>query len=144
MGNFGRATAILLSIAAVTSAAATPGNTDSVPAHHVKCTWNKRVGTPWGVNSTTVQGYVEVTCSGNLSKGNTEAQLQIFRDGEWKNHGNPVVSHNTTKIIHVNAKAPKRIGEWRYRTKGTHFGQHGNVSKLPAFYSPVRMSWRRG
>ncbi len=130
---------------ATPSVAATPG-----PAHHVSCHWNHRAGTPYSPGANSLKGYVQVMCTDKLDEANTQAQLQIFRGGDWRNQGAGVTSHSHGSgrpgrvMIHVNDTSTKRIGNWRYRTRGKHYGQHGNVWQLPAYYSPTRMLWRRG
>ncbi|SCK58346.1 hypothetical protein YW7DRAFT_05539 [Streptomyces sp. AmelKG-E11A] len=129
----------------MTGVASTPSMAEDTGAgHHITCKWNSNSGTPWGSSATEVTGYVQVLCSDRLDKANTRAQLQIHRGGGWKNQGEGVTSYSTAKTIHVNDKASKRIGSWYYRTKGTHFGQHGSIFALPTFYSPQRSLWRRG
>ncbi|MGI5403959.1 hypothetical protein ACQEVG_31805 [Streptomyces sp. CA-135486] len=133
--------------ATVTGALATLGvATTATPAsaHPITCSWNKGWGTPWSVTSTAVKGFVQVKCSDRLDDANTRAQLQIYRDGAWRNQGTGVTSYSTAKTIHVNDSAPKRIGGYHYRTQGTHFGQHGNVWALPTYYSPSRYLVRNG
>ncbi|MEU6847470.1 hypothetical protein ABZ930_36985 [Streptomyces sp. NPDC046716] len=138
-------TAVALAALALAVTAPSFASDDGPDArHHVTCKLNKRTGTPWASSATTVMGYVQVLCSDSLDDANTQAQLQIFRGGSRKNHGDGVTSCKTGKTIHVNATAAKRIGNWRYRTRGTNFGQHGNIWTLPTYYSPARMLWRRG
>ncbi|MEU8990371.1 hypothetical protein AB0C98_28700 [Streptomyces sp. NPDC048558] len=105
--------------------------------HHITCGWAKGVGTPWAPNSVTVKGFVRVECSDALDEANTQAHIQIY-DRAWKDRGDPIVSHNKGPVIQVNDDTLKRPGTWKYRTKGTHFGQHGNIWTLPTYYSPVR------
>ncbi|TGB05759.1 hypothetical protein [Streptomyces sp. MZ04] len=142
-----RAAALTVASGLLTIAGAAPSGAaanDVDPKHHITCKWNKRAGTPYSPSAKVVTGFVQVHCSDSLDNANTRAQVQIFRGGKWKNQGNGVTSHKTSKVIHVNDKSAKRIGNWRYRTKGTHFGQHGNIWTLPTFYSPSRMLWRKG
>lgn len=77
-------------------------------------------------------------CSDSLDKANTQAWVQIYRDGGWKHQGESVTSYSTNKVIHVNDNFYKRIGGYHYRTQGYHFGQHGNIWALPVYYSPSR------
>ncbi|MEW1550556.1 hypothetical protein [Streptomyces tsukubensis] len=113
-------------------------------AHKITCSWNKGVGTPWSTSGKNAKGFVQVKCSDNLDKANTSAQIQLYRSGKWRNQGKKVISYSTAKTIHVNDSAAKRIGGYHYRTKGTHFGQHGNIFALPTYYSPTRYLVRNG
>ncbi|MET7893515.1 hypothetical protein [Streptomyces mirabilis] len=107
------------------------------PLHVITCSWDKNVGTPWAPNSVTVKGFVRVRCTDKLDEANTQAHIQIY-DRSWNDRGDPIVSHNKGPVIQVNDDTLKRPGTWKYRTKGTHFGQHGNIWSLPTYYSPVR------
>ncbi|MGW6457621.1 hypothetical protein ACWF94_17175 [Streptomyces sp. NPDC055078] len=137
----------VLAAATVTGTLATLGvvaTATPAAAHPITCGWDRGVGTPWSVTRTAVKGFVRVRCSDNLDDANTRAQLEIYRSGRWRNHGNGVTSHSTARVIHVNDSAGKRIGGYHYRTEGTHFGQHGNIFALPTYYSPTRYLVRNG
>ncbi|NUL06497.1 hypothetical protein HRW07_25335 [Streptomyces lunaelactis] len=93
---------------------------------------------PWSASGTKVTGFVRVKCSDSLDNANTGAQLQIFRDGDWRNFGASVRSYSTAKVIQVNDSATKRASSWYYRTRGEHAGQHGNPWVLDTYYSSSR------
>lgn len=106
--------------------------------HAITCSWDTSGGTPWGASATAVAGFVRVLCSDALDDANTNAQLQRFVGGVWADHGEAVTSYNKGPTIHVTDSAAKSVGDWYYRVKGTHFGQHGNVWVLPTYYTPPR------
>lgn len=137
----------------VVAASAVPAAADTaapVPQHVITCGWEQNYGTPYR-SGTAVRGFVQVRCSDQLDDANTMAQLQIF-DPSWRDYGNGEVSHSTgyysgssnKYIIHVNDGAGIKAGGWRYRTQGTHFGQHGNMFALPTYYSPIRYLYASG
>ncbi len=111
---------------------------DVEPQHVITCEWDSGVGTPWSVDADTVKGFVRVKCSDSLDNANTQAQIQYLYGYEWRDKGVENVSYSTAKTIHVNDSTTKVEGRWLYRTKGQHYGQHGNIWALPTYYSPSR------
>lgn len=117
---------------APTAALAADSGTVS-PMHNITCSWSHEFG-PHRLG-TAVQGTVGVDCTDRLDDAHTSAQLQIFDYDlhDYRAYGNPVVSYSTSTNIRVTDGAPGRTGTWR--TRGDHFGQHGNIFSLPTWYS---------
>ncbi|MEU0397509.1 hypothetical protein ABZ208_32995 [Streptomyces sp. NPDC006208] len=127
-------------------AAAAPAVADdeAVP-HPITCGWKKEVGTPYSLDTTKVAGFTQVQCSDRLDDANTTAQIQYLSGTSWRDRGAEAVSYHTGStsasggvFIHVYDSTTKVAGAHLYRTKGTHFGQHGNIWTLPTYYSPTR------
>lgn len=129
-----------IALASIMPATAASAGT-AAPRHNITCKWTQYYGTPTKITATAISGSVRVQCSDNLDNSNTQALLQIYGGG-YKDFGNAVTSYSTSTTIVVTDTAGARAGTWPYRTKGTHFGQHGNIFALPVYYSDSRVLTR--
>lgn len=117
------------------------------PFHNISCKWLS-VPPPYSSTSTAVAGFVQVWCTDRLDNANTNAQIQRYYNGAYRAHGTGVTSYSTGGsynggyLIHVADSAGKTSGEWYYRMRGEHFGQHGNIFVLPAYHSGPRLLMR--